>query len=193
MLEERQLRGIVRMLKSIQERVERMLDERGEEAEAGIGVRQYNAIVEHLVDSDEIPDGLFIILEPGASAGDVDICCIQLAGYLEGSMEDSEGKKNGKNEIGELIREAMPDWVKKQVVAKAAILPAKRKAEMDELESQMSELGKQMQDLAQQMGEEDASGEDRMKELAEQMRQLGQQQAELAKRFASFPPSKAEE
>ncbi len=113
-------------------------------------------------------------------------------------IPDSEEEKSGdKNEIGELIREAMPDWVKKQVVMEdtinAARSPAKKKAEMDELESQMNELGKQMQDLAQQMSAEDAFGEDRMKELAEQMRQLGQQQAELAKQFASSLPSKAEE
>lgn len=182
------------MLKSIQRRVEEMIEEWGEEAKPGIGVRQYNAIMEHLTESDVIPHGLFIVLEADAPAMDVELCCIQLASYLEGLMEDSEGEKNGaKNGIGELIREAMPDWAEKQVAIDTAVAPTKKKAEMDELESQMNELGKQMQDLAQRMSEEDASGENNMKELAEQMRQLGQQQAELAKQFTSSPPSKAEE
>jgi hypothetical protein len=89
-------------------------------------VRSYNSMVQHLSEIGEIPPALFPPLAEGASMDEVGIASAQLAEYLRGDApkpEQGEGQPaglhdivffniGGLGEIGELIRENLPHWLR---------------------------------------------------------------------------------
>jgi len=167
-------------------------------------IRQYNSILNRLQGTGTIPEGLFVPLEEDASFDDVGVCCTQLAAYLAGTVEEPVAEKGtgmppgpisinigdvGEGatvDLGELIREAMPSWIKEKIKHKEPEHEEEEKPEpdMNDLESKMAELGAQMQVLAERMHREELSPEE-IRKLADQMRQLGQQQSELARQSAT--------
>jgi len=118
-----ELKGIIHMLKATASMAEDIIVLKSADQKSVAGVRPYNAIVKRL--GDVIPGDLFISLEEDASLMDLGMCCRQLAAYLEGISEELAPNKSGDNvivnvggdlkELGEVIRQAMPSWLKEQV------------------------------------------------------------------------------
>src|SRR5690242_2797558 len=91
-------------------------------------VRSYNATVEHLTNTGEVPPGLFAPLPEDANLDAVGIASAQLAEYLGAGLPeqaDSKGKGGpiiggdgvvislgGLGEIGELVRDHLPEWLR---------------------------------------------------------------------------------
>lgn len=193
------------MLKATHEMAQnaKMMASRDEELKAGAGVRQYNAVVERLQETDTIPKGIFTPLGEDDTLEALGVCCAQLESYLKGMMQDpAEGKSTGEHRkvikmvsgipnmenLGELIRQAMPSWLREQMdkdkpEAEEEEEIESPEANMNDLESKMAELGAQMQVLAERMHREELSG-DEIRKLADRMRELGEQQTKLAKQHA---------
>jgi hypothetical protein len=115
-------------------RIVRMLEKTGKMAEhatmtgslsngKGYAIRSYNAVVEHLASTMEIPPALFPLLPDSASLGDVGIASAQLAEYLRAGMpEAGEGtsffksffNKGELNEIAEMAREHVLEQVRRK-------------------------------------------------------------------------------
>lgn len=95
-----------------------------------IAIRQYNHIREHLQDIGAIPEDLFQDLdEEEATFDELGIVCGMLEGYLadDDEIQDGGGKNSAKvvgmvglkeledlKEIGKVIRESLPDFLRKQ-------------------------------------------------------------------------------
>jgi len=195
------------MLKATHEMAQnaKMMASRDEELKAGAGVRQYNAVVERLQETDTIPKGIFTPLEEDDTLEALGVCCTQLESYLKGLMEDPAERKSTEEHrkvinvvggmpnmenVGELIRQAMPEWLREQMdKGKSEAVKEEEsenpEANMNDLESKMAELGAQMQVLAERMHREELSG-DEIRKLADQMRELGEQQSKLAKQHAAI-------
>jgi len=203
-----EMRGIIRMLKVTAGRAEDLVMTGGPIHGSAAGVRQYNAVLKRISNSAFADPELFIPLEEDASFADLGICCEQLAAYLEGLEEAMEPGARAKKaapqimgpvsikvgdvgelgDLGEIIRQAIPSWLKGQMDVKVGVSEAVKKepeAEMNDVESRIAELGAQMQALAERMSREELSG-DEIRKLADQMRELGQQQSELAKKHAAI-------
>jgi hypothetical protein len=90
---------------------------------------QYNAIVKNLTERGTLATGFFPPLVADASYDAVGVACAQLAEYLKAGLpeerewERERGRRHGKNvniignvgdlkEIGELIRESLPEWMR---------------------------------------------------------------------------------
>jgi len=204
MVEEKELRTVIRMLEATTKTAEHLRMTGGEEWDrrSAAGVRQYNAVVKRLKDTDTIPEDMFVPLEEDASFVDLGMCCEQLAAYLGGMIEEPVEEKKAAPQImgpvsikvgdlgdlkdlGELIRKAMPSWLREQMEEKKPKEEEKPKADMNDLESRMAELGAQMQVLAERMHREELSS-DEIRELADQMRELGHKQSELARQHAAI-------
>jgi hypothetical protein len=200
-----EIRGIIRMLKVTAGRAEDLVMTGGPIHGSAAGVRQYNAVLKRISNSTFADPELFIPLEEDASFADLGIACEQLAAYLGGITEAAEPGKAKKaapqimgpvsikvgdvgelGDLGEIIRQAMPSWLKGQMDVKVSKAEKKEpEAEMNDLESRIAELGAQMQALAERMSREELSS-DEIRKLADQMRELGQQQSELAKKHAAI-------
>ncbi len=200
-----EMQGIIGMLKKTADSAEHLMMIGGQVKGSAAGVRQYNAVLKRLKNFVLADPELFTPLEEDASFADLGIACEQLAAYLEGMTEAAEPGKAKKaapqimgpvsikigdvgdlGDLGEVIRQAMPSWLKGQMDVKISKAEKKEpKAEMNDLESRIAELGAQMQALAERMSREELSG-DEIRKLADQMRELGQQQSELAKKHAAI-------
>jgi len=93
-------------------------------------VRSYNSTVEHLTNTGEVPPGLFPPLPEDANLDAVGIASAQLAEYLSAGLPDAEPQAGGGpagrilgdgnvffnigglGEIGELVREHLPEWLR---------------------------------------------------------------------------------
>ncbi len=200
-----EMQGIIGMLKKTADSAEHLMMIGGQVKGSAAGVRQYNAVLKRLKNFVLADPDLFTPLDEDASFADLGIACEQLAAYLEGMTEAAEPGKAKKaapqimgpvsikvgdvgdlGDLGEIIRQAMPSWLKGQMDVKISKAEKKEpKAEMNDLESRIAELGAQMQALAERMSREELSG-DEIRKLADQMRELGQQQSELAKKHAAI-------
>jgi len=202
-----EMQGIIGMLKKTADRAEDLRITGGSEKGSVAGVRQYNAVLKRISNSAFADPELFTALDEDANFADLSISCEQLAAYLEGVTEAAEPGKAKKaapqimgpvsikigdvgelGDLGEIIRQAMPSWLKGQMDVKIGVSEAEKKepeAEMNDLESRIAELGAQMQALAESMSREELSS-DEIRKLADQMRELGQQQSELAKKHAAI-------
>jgi hypothetical protein len=199
-----EMKGIIGMLKATAGTAEHLRLTGGPAQGSPAAVRQYNAVVKRL--GSIIPEDLFTPLEEDASFVDLGMCCEQLAAYLE-SLQDDTGEKKPvtpkiqgpvsikigdlgelKN-LGEVVRQAMPPWLREQMEKdkskEAGEVKGETEGDMNDLESRIAELGAQMQALAERMRREELSS-DEIRKLADEMRQLGQQQSELAKRHAAI-------
>jgi hypothetical protein len=202
-----EIRGIIRMLKVTAGRAEDLVMTGGPIHGSAAGVRQYNAVLKRISNSTFANPELFIPLEEDASFVDLGIACEQLAAYLGGITEAAEPGKAKKaapqimgpvsikvgdvgelGDLGEIVRKAIPSWLKGKMDVKVDVSEEEKKepeAEMNDLESRIAELGAQMQALAERMSREEMSS-DEIRKLADQMRELGQQQSELAKKHAAI-------
>ena len=206
MLEKKEIKGVIQMLKATANMAEHasLIGFAAEGQKTGI--RQYNNVLKRLQDTDTVPEGLFISVEEDASVYEVGMCCGQLAAYLEGVTAEPRirrGKSGNVNapyinmagglpdmqEMGNIIRNAMPSWIREQMEREEpeAEEPEDKEpeADMNDLESRIAELGAQMQVLAERMHREELSSDD-IRKLADQMRELGQQQSELARQHAAI-------
>ena len=208
MIEGKELKATIKMLNATSTMVEhaRMTGSVSEGQRPG--VRQYNSVLKRLADADTIPEGLFAPLEADDSLDELGMCCGQLAAYLEGMVEEPAAEKRFRKQInaphinisggmpdldklGEMIRQAMPSWIRKQMEDEEPESGEEEEKEedpdanMNDVESRIAELGAQMQVLAERMHREELSG-DEIRKLADQMRELGQQQSELARKHAAI-------
>ena len=94
-----------------------------------------------------------------------------------GSLKELDELKN----IGQIIREHMPEWLRGKVPGSAEA--EAEPGSMSEVESRLAEVGAKLQAVAEQLRRGDLSDEQRA-ELAEQLSQLGQEQARLARQHA---------
>ena len=201
MVEEKELRAIIQMLGATTRMADHLRITHDLDQKSEAGVCQYNSIVKRLKDTDTIPESMFAPLKEDAPFVDLGMCCEQLSAYLKGMVgEPAEGKKHdapgnigvvniGGNlkELGDLIRQAMPAWIREQMEGanQQTLQKKEEEADMNDLESRIAELGAQMQALAERMSREEMSS-DEIRKLADQMRELGQQQSELAKKHAAI-------
>jgi hypothetical protein len=209
MAQEKETKRIIRLLESTAEIAQDAsltgMLQQGQKA----SFRQYNAILEYLRETEEIPDVLFPPLEENASFDEIGVACRQLAAYIK---EDEPAKAHSRSapfledspiiniggdlkDLGKLIRDSLPEWMKK---ASTGEKPDEQPKEsetveekeiqdinLNELESQMSELGAQMQVMAERLRRESLSP-DEIQRLADGMRELGDKHAELAKKQAAL-------
>ncbi|HIE26094.1 TPA: hypothetical protein EYP66_02280 [Candidatus Poribacteria bacterium] len=178
MADEKEIRRMIRLLESTAKIAQDasmtgMLEE-GNKA----SVRQYNAILDRLRETEEIPDVLFPPLEEDAPFDEVGVACKQLAAYLKEEEEPEKSRRStggtyhspiiniggDLKDLGQLIRDAL---------------------HLNDLESQMSELGAQLQVMAERLRRESLSP-DEIQRLADGMRELGEKHAELAKKQAAL-------
>jgi len=208
MAAEKEIKRMIRLLKSTAEIAQDAsltgMLEQGQKT----STRQYNAILERLKETEEIPDVLFPPLEEDASFDEVGVACKQLVAYLK---EDEEPEKTRTQkastgahfkivnaggdlkDLGQLIRDALPDWMKKESEEETdeeeteeTESPEESEASnLNGLESQMSELGAQLQVMAERLRRESLSP-DEIQRLADGMRELGEKHAELAKKQADM-------
>jgi hypothetical protein len=92
-------------------------------------VRSYNATVQHLTSAGEVPPGLFVPLPEDANLDSVGLASAQLAEYLRAGLPEPDqgaaGQANtklgdgnvffnigGLGDIGELVREHLPEWLR---------------------------------------------------------------------------------
>lgn len=163
-------------------------------------VQQVNSILRYLEESDTVPRGLFRPLEEDASVDSVGITSAQLAAYLEEEDPESRsgprvGSKNviiggfsGLNELqnlGEVIREHLPEWMRTKTPPKPPEAPAPEPTNLAEAEARLSEVGARLQEVAEQLGQAGLT-DSRRAELAEQLSRYGQEQARLARLCGTF-------
>lgn len=209
MAQEKEIRRMIRLLESTAKIAQDasmmgMLKE-GNKA----SVRQYNAILDRLRETEEIPDVLFPPLEEDAPFDEVGVACKQLAAYLK-EEEGPEKSRRSTGEtyhspiiniggdlkdLGQFIRDALPEWMKQERKEEKSEEEPKesetteesdtQNLSLNELESQMSELGAQLQVMAERLRRESLSP-DEIQRLADGMRELGEKHAELAKKQAAL-------
>ncbi|MFQ6041482.1 MAG: hypothetical protein ACE5PV_11550 [Candidatus Poribacteria bacterium] len=210
MADEKEIRRMIRLLESTAKIAQdaSMMGTLKEGSKAS--VRQYNAILERLKETEEIPDALFPPLEEDSSFDEVGVVCKQLSAYLKEEEEPEKTRRStggtyhspiiniggDLKDLGELIRDALPEWMKKGRVdiftpeeeskeSKPAEESETQNLSLNELESQMSELGAQLQVMAERLRRESLSP-DEIQRLADGMRELGEKHAELAKKQAAL-------
>ncbi|MBM3237834.1 hypothetical protein FJZ31_16215 [Candidatus Poribacteria bacterium] len=208
MAQEKEIKRMIRLLESTakiaQDASMTGMLEQGKKA----SVRQYNAILDRLKETEEIPDVLFPPLEEDASCDEVGVACKQLVAYLQEEEEPTKARpgapflsggpivniKGDLKDLGELFRNALPEWMKKGSVD--IFTPEKEPKEtkpaeesetqnLNDLESQMSELVAQLQVMAERLRHESLSP-DEIQRLADGMRELGEKHAKLAQRQAAL-------
>ena len=209
MAQEKEIKRMIRLLESTA-KIAQEASLTGTLAEGQkASVRQYNAVLERLKETEEIPDVLFPPLEEDASFDEVGVVCKQLAAYLQEEEEPAKARPRGTplldqspivniggdlKDLGELIRDALPEWMKKgrwdfftpEEEPKESEPAEESEAQnLNDLESQMSELGAQLQVMAERLRRESLSP-DEIQRLADGMRELGEKHAELAKKQATL-------
>lgn len=209
MAQEKEIKRMIRMLESTAKMAEHASITGTLKQGQKVSVRQYNAVLDRLRETEEIPDALFPLLEEDTSFDEVGVACKQLAAYLKEEEEQAKARSweqlrvgdtpiinigGDLKDLGKLIRDALPEWMKKGHMD--SFTPGKEPKEsesaeesetpkLNDLESQMSELGAQLQVMAERLRHESLSP-DEIRRLADEMRELGEKHAELAKRQAAL-------
>jgi len=119
---EAELRRIVRMLDKTAKLAEHATLTGSLSNGKSYAIRSYNAVVEHLASSTEIPSALFPLLSESASLGDVGIASAQLAEYLRAALPEQQDNllfkgfftKGELGEIADLAREHVLDQVRRR-------------------------------------------------------------------------------
>lgn len=208
MAQEKEMKRMIRLLESTAKIAEDAsltgMLKQGQKA----SVRQYNAILERLRETEEIPDALFPPLEEDASFDEVGVACKQLVAYLQEEEEPAKARSRGVpfledsaiiniggdlKDLGKLIRDSLPEWMRKESEEKKPEEEPKESEpaekfeaqNLNDLESQMSELGAQLQVMAERLRRESLSP-DEIQRLADGMRELGEKHAELAQKQAAL-------
>jgi len=201
MIEDKELAGMIKMLGETSSMILEAKMTGVEFTGQKTMVRQYNNFLNGFQKANILPEGIFTSLENDVTVDELWMCYGQLAAYLKGMMEKSEdekaepshhnvinvGKGTDVKELGELIRQAMPPWLRK--LMEEGTTQEKESddsgIDMNDPESRIAELGAQMQVLAERMHRSELSS-DEIRKMADQMRQLGQQQAELARKHSTM-------
>ena len=210
MAQEKEIKRMIRLLESTAKIAEDAsltgMLKQGQKA----SIRQYNAILERLRETEEIPAVLFPPLEEDASFDEVGVACKQLAVYLKEEEEPAKARSRGVpfledgpiikiggdlKDLGKLIRDSLPEWMRKEGEGekpgeeqKESEPPEEAEVQnriLSDLESQMSDLGVQMQEMAERLRDESLSP-DEIQRLADGMRELGEKHAELAQKQAAL-------
>src|ERR1051326_9229540 len=87
---EAELRRIVRMLDKTAKLAEHATLTGSLSNGKSYAIRSYNAVVEHMASTTEIPSALFPLLSESASLGDVGIASAQLAEYLRAALPEQQ-------------------------------------------------------------------------------------------------------
>jgi hypothetical protein len=119
---EAELRRIVRMLDKTAKLAEHATLTGSLSNGKSYAIRSYNAVVEHLASTTEIPPALFPLLSESASLGDVGIASAQLAEYLRAALPEQQDNllfkgfftKGELGEIADLAREHVLDQVRRR-------------------------------------------------------------------------------
>jgi hypothetical protein len=188
-------------------------------------IKQFNSALNRLIETGVVPGGLFEPLEGDASFSEIGVACHHLASYLKDELEDESPRAEPQEpksvplmgdsvivnlggelkELGEVIRQSMPDFVRKawkeatgahtsheRTEHPKAEPPPKNETEtappspeLNQVESQIAELGAQMQVLAERLRRNTLPPEE-IQRIADEMRKLGEQQVKLADRHATF-------
>jgi hypothetical protein len=120
---EAELRRIVRLLEKTAKMAEHATLTGSLSNGKAYAIRSYNAVVEHLASTMEIPAALFPLLAESASLGDVGIASAQLAEYLRAGLPESGvgdaviGRfinKGDLAEIAEMAREHVLDQIRRK-------------------------------------------------------------------------------
>jgi hypothetical protein len=125
---ETELRRIVRMLEKTTSMAENASLTGSMAGGKEFAVRSYNATLQHLGSTGEISPALFPALPDTASMDEVGIASAQLAEYLRAGLSEPERQDGGSrpsmgdgnvffnigglSEIGDLIRENLPEWLR---------------------------------------------------------------------------------
>jgi hypothetical protein len=120
---EAELRRIVRMLEKTAKVAEHATMTGSLSNGKAYAIRSYNAVVEHLASTMEVPPALFPLLAESASLGDVGIASSQLAEYLRAGLPEAGvgdavfGRffnKGDLAEIAEMAREHVLDQIRRK-------------------------------------------------------------------------------
>lgn len=170
-------------------------------------VRQYNAIVGHLRETNTIPPYLLVELEEDASTDEVGVAARMLSGYLRADEEPSHGQhgRHGHHpphpphppqppfgladlpnieemkEIGQRVRvqlEQLPDWIKGRIEEGKREGRPERDIALREMETRLDQIGTELADVTRQLREGDLTEEQRA-ELAGRLSELSREQARL--------------
>jgi hypothetical protein len=188
-------------------------------------VRQYNAIVANLGERGLVLPAYFPTLGEGGAEvtfDEVGIACAQLADYLRADLPEEERGRHGKGHgphgsfsvnvgnlpelknIGEVIRESLPHWMRaaregsKEVTTESSGNPTaahpqgppsdlgglRDQSALNDLESRLAEVGAKIQVVAEQMRREELPAAE-LQRLANELSRLGREQAQMAQEAAA--------
>jgi hypothetical protein len=163
-------------------------------------LQQFNAIVANLAERDIVLPSYFPPLSPEASFDEIGIACAQLAEFLRVDLPKEETVFFGKGrrgprsisvnvgnvpdlkQLGEVIRESMPEWLR-GAREKEEEREADERAEQSDVESRLADVSARIQEVAQQMQREDLPSSE-MQRLAHELSRLGREQAQIAREAA---------
>jgi hypothetical protein len=186
-----------------------------------MAIRQYNAILERLKELGVISGGLFEPVAGEASFDEVGVAACQLAEFLREDDEEETRRRwrhgggvfeaspghvkivgfpGNISDLGDILREYLPDFIKQKVASAFRVDVKKEGAEtgaatetqsnaatkpsrLEDLEQRLEDLAEQIEQVSERMSEEDLSPEE-IDRLASDLSQLTQRQAELARERA---------
>jgi hypothetical protein len=123
---ETELRRIVRMLEKTASMAEHASLTGSMAGGQAFAVRSYNATLQHLGSTGEIPAALFPPLPESASMDEVGIASAQLAEYVRAGLPEQRGTEQGMKlgdgnvffnigglgDIADMVRENLPEWLR---------------------------------------------------------------------------------
>ena len=190
--EVRRIRGILREITGFAEHASMTGALRGGGKQA---VRQYNAIVAHLRGTNAFPPYLLVELEEDASLDDAGVAARMLSGYLKADEEPPRPphpphppdapfaianlrEVQELKEIGQRIREQLPDWLKGRIAEGERQGRPARETAVAELETRLDQIGNELEEITRQLREGDLN-EERRAEMANRLSELSREQARL--------------
>lgn len=198
----------------------------------GVAIRQYNAVLERLKELELISGDLFPPVSEDAPFDEVGVAAWQLAEFLREDDEEEHRRRwrhgggvfeaspghvkivgfpGNISDLGDILREYLPDFIKQKVAsafrvelkkecaetcaetepvkAQAPTPPtpesavAAKPSRMEDIEQRLEDIAEQIEQVSERMSEEDLSP-DEIDRLASDLSQLTQRQAELARERA---------
>jgi hypothetical protein len=146
-------------------------------------IQHYNFLLNRFEEMEAMPKGFFLPLDDDASFGEIGVAYAQLVAYLKNGGEDeSDSPLKDLKDLGNLIRQAMPDFLKqaKESVSTAVGEIHETERHISEAQVDIAELREQMRALSEQLRQEGLPP-DEIQRIAEKIRKLGEAQARLAR------------
>ncbi|MCS6859020.1 MAG: hypothetical protein NZT92_01720 [Abditibacteriales bacterium] len=189
-----------------------------------MAIRQYNAVLARLKELGVISGDLFAPVAESASFDEVGVAAAQLADFLReddeeyrrawrhgGVLEASPkhikivGFPGNISDLGDILREYLPDFIKQRVASAFRVELKKGSAEtcteaepdkpspeastaakhsrMEDIEQRLEDIAEQIEQVVERLSEEDLAPE-AIDRLANELSQLTQRQVELARERA---------